>query len=199
MPSENPEEFEELMSNPWQELIDILYNDERGGSLSQGISMFKRSVNSVRNFWSMDTWRIFGQLEENWNNAKRSPHHDHFTMISHIDDLNASMFAFLGMNRESARREQEWIILDLGRKVEQSLYIIRLLQNIFTKKQDMQTEHDLQESVLMATQSMVTYRYTYRDHLQFPLLMELMMLDMNYPKSLVYLIDKIKSYISAHT
>ncbi len=44
---------------------------------------------------------------------------------------------------------------------------------------------------------MVTYRYTFRDHLQLPLVLELLMLDMNYPKSLAYLIDKIRLHVSA--
>lgn len=186
-----------MIADPWQELTQVLYDDKKSGSLSQNISLFKRSVNSVRNFWAMDTWRIFGQMEDNWEKAKNLPHHDPHTMITHIDTLNAAMFAFLGMNRESARREQEWMILDLGRKLEQSLYIIRLLQHIFKEKQDTAVEHDLISSVLLSTQSLVTYRYTYRDHLQLPLLLELLMLDMSYPKSLVYLIDKIKSYVAA--
>ena len=47
-----------------------------------------------------------------------------------------------------------------------------------------------------ASQSLITYRYTYRDHLQLPLALELLMLDNNYPKSLAYLVKKIKRYVS---
>jgi uncharacterized alpha-E superfamily protein len=153
-------------------------------------------VYSVRNFWALDTWRVLRQLEENWAAAKQTNRNDHLSIIATIDSLNTSMFAFLGMNRESVRREQGWNILDLGRKIEQALYIISLLQNVFQKKQTEQTEHDLMQGVLTATQSLITYRYTYRDHLQLPLVLELMMLDMNYPKSLAYLVNKIKKYIS---
>ena len=52
------------------------------------------------------------------------------------------------------------------------------------------------ESVMIASQSLITYRYTYRDHLQLPLALELLMLDTNYPKSLAYLVKKIKRYVS---
>jgi len=117
-------------------------------------------------------------------------------MIGTIDALNTSMFAFLGMNRESVRREQGWNILDLGRKLEQSLYIITLLQSTFQKKQESKTAYELLEAVLTASQSLITYRYTYQDHLQLPLTLELLMLDMNYPKSLAYLVRKIRRYIS---
>jgi uncharacterized circularly permuted ATP-grasp superfamily protein/uncharacterized alpha-E superfamily protein len=193
---EEQEVNKDLFLNPMQELTDILYNDSRTGSLSYNISMLKRSVYSVRNFWALDTWRVLRQMEEKWNEAKATKHLDHLGMIATIDTLNTSMFAFLGMNRESVRREQGWNILDLGRKLEQSLYIINLLKNIFQQKQQDKTEHDMLESVLIATQSLITYRYTYRDHLQLPLVLELLMLDMNYPKSLAYLVHKIKRYVS---
>ncbi len=193
---EEEEKDKKVYEQPWAELTDILYNEKRNGSLSNNIRLLKNAVYSVRNFWAIDTWRVLRQMEEEWDKAKQHSSADQIKMISTIDALNTSMFAFLGMNRESVRREQGWNILDLGRKLEQSLYIINLLKNTFQKKQAEQTEHELMEAVLTATQSLITYRYTYQDHLQLPLLLELMMLDMNYPKSLAYLVNKIKRYVS---
>jgi uncharacterized circularly permuted ATP-grasp superfamily protein/uncharacterized alpha-E superfamily protein len=185
-----------VFNDPWKELTDVLYNEKRNGSLSNNLMQLKNAVYSVRNFWAVDTWRVLLQMEEEWGNAKQHSTPDHLRMIGTIDSLSTSMFAFLGMNRESVRREQGWNILDLGRKLEQSLYIITLLQNTFQKKQEAQTEYELMESVLTATQSLITYRYTYQDHLQLPLTLELLMLDMNYPKSLAYLVHKIKRYVA---
>ena len=183
-------------AEPWMELTDVLYNEKRMGSLSHNLSLLKNAVYSVRNFWSVDTWRVLRQMEEEWNTAKENVTADHFRMINAIDSLNTSMFAFLGMNRESVRREQGWNILDLGRKLEQALFIITLLKSVFQQEQPVQVEHELMESVMNASQSLITYRYTYRDHLQLQLVLELLMLDMNYPKSLAYLVKKIKKYVS---
>jgi uncharacterized circularly permuted ATP-grasp superfamily protein/uncharacterized alpha-E superfamily protein len=194
--NDNPATKNEPYANPWTELTDVLYNEKRNGSLSHNISLLKKSVYSVRNFWALDTWRVLRQMEEEWTKAKKDTQGDHLHMISSIDALNTSMFAFLGMNRESVRREQGWNIMDLGRKLEQTLYIITLLKSIFQTKQEEQVEHELMESVMIASQSLITYRYTYRDHLQLPLALELLMLDTNYPKSLAYLVKKIKRYIS---
>jgi len=186
----------ETYAQPWKEMKDILYNEKRMGSLSSNILQLKNAVYNVRNFWAIDTWRVLLQMEEQWNVAKTEPEQDHLKVISSIDTLNTSMFAFLGMNRESVRREQGWNIMDLGRKLEQSLYTITLLKSIFHKKQSEQVEHDLLEALMVAGQSLITYRYTYRDHLQLPLALELLLLDNNYPKSLAYLVKKIKRYIS---
>ena len=190
------EKKESRFAKPWQELADVLYNEKRTGSLSYNLSLLKNAVYNVRNFWSVDTWRVLRQMEEDWDNAKKSVTPDHFRMLNAIDALNTSMFAFLGMNRESVRREQGWNILDLGRKMEQSLFIITLLKSVFQRKQTEQVEHDLMESVMNASQSLITYRYTYRDHLQLRLALELLMLDNNYPRSLAYLVKKIKRYVA---
>ena len=175
---------------------DVLYNEKRNGSLSHNLSLLKNAVYSVRNFWALDTWRVLRQMEEEWNKAKKDMHGDHLGMISSIDALNTSMFAFLGMNRESVRREQGWNIWILAEKLNRSLYIITCVKVFFKTNRKTQTEHELLESVMIASQSLITYRYTYRDHLQLPLVLELLMLDTNYPKSLAYLVKKIKRYIS---
>lgn len=194
--NENAEQYQQLLNNPWNEFLLTQYDENKSGGLSQNLLQFKKSVYNVRSFLSADSWRVVDQLGEAWQKAKSQPQPEPVSMIRDIDNLNTSMFAFLGMNRESARREQEWAILDLGRKLEQSLFIIRILQQVLLKRQETQTEYELLEAILTATQSMVTYRYTFRDHLQLPLVLELLMLDMNYPKSLAYLIDKIRLHVS---
>lgn len=186
----------ELYTHPWKELMDVLFNEKRVGSLSSNISFLKNAVYSVRNFWALDTWRVLLQMDENWKRDKAQRHMEPLNMLSTIDSLNTSMFAFLGMNRESVRREQGWNIMDLGRKIEQSLYMIVLLKSIFDTQQNEKTEYELLESLLTASQSLITYRYTYRDHLQVPLTLELLLLDTNYPRSLAYLVKKIKRYVT---
>lgn len=188
-------EEEVLLNNPWPVLIKNLYDDTFPGGLTQNLLTFMRSVYNVRSFLSLDTWRTIQQIDTNWGNRKVKASRDHLLMVSDIDRLNTSLYAFLGMNRESSRKELEWDILDLGRKFEQALFNIRLLQCFFVKKEKEATEYELINVVLESLQSRITYRYTFRDHLQLPLLFELLVFDNNYPKSLSYIIDRIKRRI----
>lgn len=188
-------EEEVLLNNPWPVLIKNLYDDTFPGGLTQNLLTFMRSVYNVRSFLSLDTWRTIQQIDTKWGNRKIKASRDHLLMVSDIDRLNTSLYAFLGMNRESSRKELEWDILDLGRKFEQALFNIRLLQCFFVKKEKEATEYELINVVLESLQSRITYRYTFRDHLQLPLLFELLVFDNNYPKSLSYIIDRIKRRI----
>ncbi len=190
------DEDDEKFANPWKELRDILSDEKRTGSLGYNLSLFKKAVYSVRDHWSTDTWRVLRSIEEEWTHMAAVAHTGHHRMLSALDNLITSMVAFIGLNRESISREQGWVMLDTGRKMEQSLLLITMLLATLVKKHDDQTEYDLQESILVSNESLVNYRYKYRAHIQLPLVLDLMLLDPNNPRSLVYQLDRLKAYLS---
>ena len=55
-----------------------------------------------------------------------------------MDNLVTSIVAFIGLNRESISREQGWVMLDMGRKIEQSLMLINMLKTMLVNKHDEQ-------------------------------------------------------------
>jgi uncharacterized alpha-E superfamily protein len=117
-------------------------------------------------------------------------------MLTVLDTLITSMVAFIGLNRESISREQGWVMLDTGCKMEQSQLLVTMLLSSLVKKHDEQTEYDLQEAVLVSNECLVNYRYKYRTHLQLSLVLDLMLLDPNNPRSLLYQLDRLKAYLS---
>ena len=187
---------EEKFKHPWKELRDVLFNEQRAGGLSYNLALFKKAVYSVRDHWSTDTWRVLRNIEEEWTNVDAAAHTGHHRKLSALDALITSLVAFVGLNRESISREQGWVMLDTGRKTEQSLLLITMLLSTLVKKHDDQTEYDLQEAVLVSNESLVNYRYKYRAHIQLPLVLDLMLLDPNNPRSLVYQLDRLKAYLS---
>jgi len=195
-PGFTADDDDEKFENPWKELKDVLFNESRMGGLSYNLAVFKRAVYAVRDHWSTDTWRVLRRIEEEWTNIGTISNTGHHRMLSALDNLITSTVAFIGLNRESISREQGWVMLDTGRKMEQSLLLITMLLSTLVKKHDEQTEYDLQESVLVSNESLVNYRYKYRAHIQLPLVLDLMLFDPNNPRSLVYQLDRLKAYLS---
>lgn len=182
---------------PWKELADLLFNNQRVGSLGYNIVSFTRAVHAVRDHWSTDTWRVLREMEEAWQAAAAAKHTSHYKLLGAVDNLITSMMAFISLNRESISRDQGWTMLDTGRKTEQSVLLISMLRSTLIEKQDEQVEHILQEAVLKSNEGLVNYRFKYRAHLQLPLVLDLLLLDPNNPRSLVYQVERLKAYISA--
>jgi uncharacterized alpha-E superfamily protein len=134
-------------------------------------------------------------MEEGLQNGIPLTHHGHLQMIHALDDLITSVVAFIGLNRESISREHGWIMLDVGRKIEQSLLVITMLLSTLIKKHNEQVEYNLQQSVLMSNEGLVNYRYKYRRPLQNLLVIDLLIFDPNNPRSLTYQVVRLQSYL----
>ena len=195
LPGFTGEEVEELFADPWKVLKDVLFNERRPGGIKFNFLQFHKAIHEVRDHWSTDTWRVIRRMEEGLQNGIPLTHHGHLQMIHALDDLITSVVAFIGLNRESISREQGWIMLDVGRKIEQSLLVISMLRTTLIKKHNEQVEYNLQQSVLMSNEGLVNYRYKYRRPLQNLLVIDLLIFDPNNPRSLTYQVVRLNAYL----
>ena len=188
---------EEKFAHPWTELKEVLFNEKRVGSLKHNFLQFNRAIHEVREHWSTDTWRVLRVMEEEFRQDAPLSHQGHSRMLHTLDNLITFIVAFIGLNRESISREQEWVLLDLGRKIEQSLLLINMLRIMLVGRYSEQVEYNLQQSVLMSHESLVNYRYKYRMPINNELVLDLMLFDPNNPRSLTYQVDRIKAYLKS--
>jgi uncharacterized circularly permuted ATP-grasp superfamily protein/uncharacterized alpha-E superfamily protein len=184
---------EERLANPWKELTEVLFHQKRVGSLKYNFLQFYKAVHEVREHWSTDTWRVLRAIEEEFRLEPSLSGHGRLQMLHTLDDLITSIVAFIGLNRESISREQGWIMLDAGRKIEQSLLLITLLKTTVIIKWNEQIEYNLLQSILMSNEGLVNYRYKYRMPLEHSLVLDFLLFDPNNPRSLVYQVDRLKA------
>ncbi len=180
----------------WTELSATMFDVKRNGSMAFNCQLFNRAVYAVRGQWSTDTWRVLRTMEEDWTTASTA-NLTHFKMTTALDSLITSMVAFVGLNRETISREQGWLMLDAGRKIEQVLLLIRLLRATLVTWHEDEVAYNLQEAVLKSNEALVSYRYKYRVYIQLPLVLELMLFDGNNPRSLIYQLNRLKTYLSS--
>ncbi|MBN8788806.1 MAG: circularly permuted type 2 ATP-grasp protein [Terrimonas sp.] len=189
------EDAEKKFANPWSELNSILFDEQRSGSLVYNFRLFCRVVYAERDHWSTDTWRVIWSMENVLKGTYASDT-THIRALNVLDSIITSMVAFIGLNRESISREQGWIMLDMGRKIEQCMLLTSMLRSTLVNKHDEQVDYNLQEAVLKSNETLVNYRYKYRVHIQHTLVLELMLLDPNNPRSIIYQLDRLKAYLS---
>lgn len=193
---EDDTDNEEMLQHPWPELKDIFFNEKRAGSLKYDFVLFIRGVHAVRDHWSTDTWRVLRGMEEAWATVKDHLSTGHLKMQHILDNLVTSMVAFIGLNRESISREQGWLMLDMGRKIEQCLLLTSMLRATLVIKNDDLVDYKLQEAVLVSNECLVNFRYKYRSLIQLPLVLDLMIFDPNNPRALLYQLDRLKKSLA---
>ncbi|MXV73149.1 circularly permuted type 2 ATP-grasp protein [Candidatus Poribacteria bacterium] len=190
------------------ELLSIMLDTENNGSLVSTLQALVSAAYAVRDRWSTDTWRVMNNIENLCATLEKSVPEDGDTgkqiltdlvlqeaELASLDQLMIFLSALSGLNAESMTQTVGWISLDMGRRIERALLLIVLCRSSLVAVQDEWVEDLLLESVLAAAESLITYRSRYRAALHFPTVLELLLLDEDNPRSLLYQLKRLQEQI----
>ncbi len=182
----------EKLANPKEELRSIILDPSRIGGLAHTIRMWKGAANAIRNHWSMDTWKIFDQVDSQWRFLRKDKSVDRRKMRTALDELVNGVAASLGFTLLSLSIEEGLPIFEIGIDLERSMMMASLLRSTLTVVQDKYIEDNLLETVLLNCESLITYRNRYRGFLRLDGVLELTLLDSTYPKSIAYRLQSLQ-------
>ncbi|PHR88498.1 MAG: hypothetical protein COA80_17970 [Leeuwenhoekiella sp.] len=184
------------MSNPLEEIFDVILNRERVGSLAHTMSMFSSSYYSIRNLWSSDMWRVFETIQKLWRNLENEKDLTVTKLIKGLNQLITRLIAFMGLIEESIMVEQGLLLYFIGLQLEHSSLTITKCRALLVNKQAGQTEYEILEALLSSHESLNIYRYSYRSFIRVEPVINLMLMDLKYPRSLTFLLGRLQKDIA---
>jgi uncharacterized alpha-E superfamily protein len=87
-------------------------------------------------------------------------------------------------------RGNNWIFLELGRRIERALQLVQLLRQTLVDPGE--EEHSLLQLLLEIADSTMTYRYRYLDHLQPAPVIDLLLLDESNPRAVAFQLARLE-------
>ena len=193
---EKDEDGEHAMDNPYKEMLSVILDKERPGSLAYTITMFSNSYYSIRNLWSSDMWRVFENIQKIWKTFEEDTDRSINKIIKVLNQLITRLIAFMGLIEESIMVQQGLLLYFIGLQLEQSMLTITKCRSLLTIKYDEQVEYELLEYLLASHESLNIYRYSYRSYIQVEHVIDLILLDLEYPRSLTFMLNRIQKDIS---
>jgi len=184
------------MDNPYEEMLSVILDKNRIGSLAHTISMFSNSYYSIRNLWSSDMWRVFENIQQIWTSLVDSQDHSINKILKVLNQLITRLIAFMGLIEESIMVQQGLLLYFIGLQLEQSTLNITKCRALLTIKYDEQVEYDLLEYLLTSHESLNIYRYSYRSHIELAHVLDLVVLDLDYARSLTFMISRLQKDIA---
>jgi uncharacterized alpha-E superfamily protein len=174
---------EKRLRAPEEELRSLIFESQRAGTLANTLAALLRVAGTVRDRLSTDMWRVL--------NAASSGHApaavDYWPITSTMELINRTVLnlsAFAGLAAESMTRGQGWRFLDMGRKLERSIQILSLMENMLTLQ--LENEAPLLETVLDISDSLMTYRRRYLARLQTTAVLDLLLSDETNPRAVAF-------------
>ena len=199
---------EARLADPEKELLSIVFDRARPGSLQWTLDALQRVSRTVRDRISSDTWRVLNRLTlkkveahaSAWSEEPAAlaeePSETAVTLSDLLDvleDLVISLMAFSGLATESMTRGPGWRFLELGRRLERAAHIMNLLNCTLTKVSS--GEGLLLEALLEVAESSMTYRRRYLSSVQAAPVLDLLLADETNPRSLAFQLAALAGHV----
>jgi uncharacterized circularly permuted ATP-grasp superfamily protein/uncharacterized alpha-E superfamily protein len=181
-------------SDPHRVLFAVIGDTQSIGTLAHDTRRVRELANASRDQLSTDTWSIFSDLErvlspfDDRNSGGRRPPGD---IAQAMSSLRESLMAFAGLAAESMVRDSGWHFMDAGRRLERALQIARLLRSCLGSRRSSGVDALVEESTLIAAESIITHRRRYPAQSGADTVFELLLIDRDNPRSLAFQLDRL--------
>lgn len=181
-------------TDPEEEFRSLLLDTGRPGSAAHSLSRLRDALEGVRDQLSGDTWRVFSNIDRA-TRALRVSTRAHRTAESGGRMLAAALSLY-GVTSNMIR-DTGWHMIEAGRYLERALQVCRLLSATMVDSRDARTDREVFEAVLTAAESVVTHRRRYRGSVRAADALELLLLDLDNPRSLAFALAQVRIHLSA--
>lgn len=174
-------------------LIASVFTKGTPGGLRETFARVHWIASSLRDRISPDVWRILNYLEYEAFPRGATTTFQPSEGIVLLNNIVTILAAFNGMEMENMVRGPGWRFLDVGRRLERSLFTTRLLRQTVTPVEEGQSA--LLESLLEVGDSAMTYHARYFGPAHLPGVLDLLLLDENNPRSLAFQLVVILNHL----
>lgn len=181
-------------TDPDAEFRSLLLDADREGSAAHSIGRLRDAMEGVRDQLSGDTWRVFSNVDRA-RRALQGSGHAHRTAES-AGRMLAAMLSLYGVTANMIR-DTGWRMIETGRHLERGLQLARLLRATATTSRDARHEREVLEALLLASESVVTYRRRYRGSTRTADVLDLLLRDADNPRSLLFAVAEVGRHLAA--
>lgn len=179
------------LERPDRELQSLMLDPKRVGSLAHAIRMWKNGANAIRDRWSIDTWRLFDQVEEDWEKLMNRSSFNILKLRSGLDRLVYNISALVSLTHGSMGHEEGRSLISIGMDLERGMLICSLLRATLGVRREAGIEPSLLETILLNNHSLTTYRHRYGHLLRLDRVLDLLLMDATYPQSMAFALQRL--------
>lgn len=170
------------------EVAAVIFGQEKAG-LQRLLRRVARTAWAARDRLSPDTWRAIYALTTWDGRYEPAGAFDGTGAQAYLDALIRRSAAISGLSAENMTRGNNWLFFDLGRRLERTFSVCRLLRHTLAAANERESA-PIQLALEIADSAM-TYSYRYRNAFQAAPTIDLLLLDASNPRAVAFQVDAI--------
>lgn len=187
----DPDNQKNLDVFPMIEITSVIKDAHRSGSLALTLLMLANANINLKDLLTLESWKLFDRLQKEWSIFANRKGDSTLVVASELDNLLIYLMAYKELVKDSIFKEQGLILYHIGYKIEDALLLISKAKSMLCLKLDKSTGHDVLEGMLNSIESFNAYRAHYRSSLNLENVVDFLIFNPQFPKSLMYIIDTL--------
>ena len=176
---------------PMHEIISVIKDSNRIGSLTFTLSMLSNANMNLKDLLAFESSKLFEKMHKEWSEFIDRKYDSTLSVADKLDDLLIYLMAYKELVKESIFKEQGLFIYKIGYKIELALLLISKSRSMLCLKLDRFIGHDVLEGILNSLESFNAYRAFYRSSLNLENVVDFLILNPQFPKSLIYITTQL--------
>ncbi|MBU0720326.1 circularly permuted type 2 ATP-grasp protein [bacterium] len=176
---------------PTSEIISVIKDISRSGSLASVISMLSNANINLKDLLAFESSKLFDKMQKEWNEFINRSTNSSILISNELDSLFTYLMAYKQLVNESIFKEQGLILFDIGHRIESALILISKARSMLCVRLKKAESYDVLEAMLNSMESMNAYRAQYKSSLVLENVIEFLILNTQFPKSLAHMTDKL--------
>lgn len=172
----------------------LLLDRDEPGTVAWSVRRLADAAAAVRDQMSNDLWLPLASMEralEVEAAAERAPGST-TGLLPVLDRLLEALLAVAGVAGEGMLRDPGWHLMDAGRRLERSVYLVESLDTTVTTVRPDDVESYVLESLLIAHESSITYRRRHSRRPDLSGVLDLLVGDVRNPRSLMFQLERLR-------
>lgn len=188
---------DELLTNPDEELLLVIKDGSRIGSIQSTLNSMLSSAEESKELLSSDTMRVINDLRDALLDLNIALAGDLASAPEEaLDPMVTALAALSGLMQESMIRSVGWRFMELGKRIERAQQIINTLRCLMTPVTGEGDQATLLTALLISMDVLITYRRRSHERRGIELALELVMLDSNNPRSLIFQLERLQQHVA---
>ena len=184
-------EKENCLEEPMLELHQLICNPAKQGGILFSLDSLLKAMYSVRNRWSLDNWKVIDEIENIKRKLSLIEPDEFRQVVSLLDQLNAELLSFSGMNRESMYRDEGWTLYVMGKVIENVSLELSQYRSLLANRYEESVQFKFLETLLISNQNLTNYRSVYRTYFDLAPVLDLLFFNKQNPSSLLYQLEEL--------
>ncbi|MDN5743897.1 MAG: circularly permuted type 2 ATP-grasp protein [Nocardioidaceae bacterium] len=175
------------------DLRSVLLDDDRSGSAAHALRGLREALTGVRDQLSPDIWRAMGSVERAAAGLREGDHR--LQVTESAGQMLTGVLALQGVT-SGMIRDAGWHMSEAGRFLERGLQVTHLVR-LLGERRSVDVDREVLGAVLDAAESALTHRRRYRDYVRPVGVVDLLLTDLENPRSLAFAMQTVREHLAA--